>query len=119
MQFQNTPQMSKEENLSSEDPIKHIVSFKFKKDVKDYEIENLRKSFVSLQNKIPGVLSITGGKNNSPENLNKGFSHCFVITFENELARTVYLPHPEHKEFVSILTPLVEDVFVIDFPFKT
>ena len=74
--------MSAKENLSKKDPIKHIVSLKFKKDVKGYEIENLKKSFINLQNKIPGVLSITGGKNNSPENLNKGFSHCFVITFE-------------------------------------
>jgi len=110
--------MSAKENLSKKDPIKHIVSLKFKKDVKGYEIENLKKSFINLQNKIPGVLSITGGKNNSPENLNKGFSHCFVITFENEPARTAYLPHPEHQEFVSILRPLVEDVFVIDFSFK-
>ena len=100
-----------------EDPIQHIVCFKFKKHVCDGEIEKLKKSFISLQNKIPGVLSISGGQNNSPENLNKEFSHGFVITFKNEEARTEYLPHPEHQNFVSLLKPLMEDVFVIDFSF--
>jgi hypothetical protein len=100
-----------------EDPIKHIVCFKFKKHVSDGEIEKLKKSFFSLKNKIPGVISITGGQNNSPENLNKEFSHGFVITFKNEQARTEYLPHPEHQNFVSQLKPLMEDVFVIDFSF--
>jgi hypothetical protein len=99
-------------------PIQHIVCFKFLKRAKPKEIENLKASFISLQNKIPGILSITGGQNNSPENLNKGFSHGFVITFENEQARSEYLPHPEHQNFVSQLKPLMEDVFVIDFSFK-
>ena len=101
-----------------EDPIQHIVCFKFKKHVSDSEIQKLKKSFISLQKKIPGVLSITGGQNNSSENLNKGFSHGFVITFENEHARTEYLPNTEHQNFVSQLKPLIEDVFVIDFSFK-
>ena len=104
--------------LYPKDPIQHIVCFKFKKHVSDGEIEKLKESFISLQDKIPGVLSITGGQNNSPENLNKEFSHGFVITFENEQARTEYLPHPEHQNFVSQLKPLMDDVFVIDFSFK-
>ena len=104
--------------FSPNNPIQHIVCFKFKKHVSVGEIEKLKKSFISLQNKIPGVLSITGGQNNSPENLNKEFSHGFVITFENEQARTEYLPHPEHQNFVFQLKPLMEDVFVIDFSFK-
>jgi hypothetical protein len=37
------------------------------------------------------------------------------VTFKNEEARKVYLPHPEHMAFVSILKPILEDVFVIDF----
>ena len=100
------------------DPIQHIVCFKFKKHICVGEIEKLKKSFISLQDKIPGIISIKGGINNSPENLNKGFSHCFVIIFENNQARTDYLPHPEHQRFVSQLKPLMEDVFVIDFELK-
>ena len=111
--------MIAEKNLSKEDPINHVVSFKFKEGTKNEEIEKLQNSFLVLKDKIPGVLSISGGKNNSPEKLNKGFSHCFIITFLNDQARKEYLPHPEHQEFVSQLRPIMEDVFVIDFSFKT
>ena len=27
----------------------------------------------------------------------------------------IYLPHPDHKAFVEILKPILDDVFVIDF----
>lgn len=112
--------MNKDIQFNTQDmmPIQHIVCFKFLKSTNTQEIEKLKESFITLQNKIPGVLSIIGGENNSPENLNKGFTHCFVITFENEKARSEYLPHPEHQNFVSQLKPLMEDVFVIDFSFK-
>ena len=95
--------------------IQHIVCFQFKEMTTVQEIERLKNSFFSLQKKIPGVLSIQGGLNNSPENLNKGFSHCFIITFKDEQARKDYLPHPKHQEFVSQLKPILKDVFVIDF----
>ena len=111
--------MIAEYNLSKEDPITHVVSFKFKDDAKNEEIIKLQNSFFDLEDKIPGILSISGGKNNSPEKLNKGFSHCFIITFLNDQARKEYLPHPDHQEFVSQLKPLIKDVFVIDFSFKT
>lgn len=95
--------------------IRHVVCFKFKDSAKKSEIERVEKEFTALKDKIPGILSLEWGKNNSPENLNKDFTHCFIVTFKNEEARKVYLPHPEHMAFVSILKPILEDVFVIDF----
>ena len=95
--------------------IRHVVCFKFKESAKKTEIERVEKEFSALKDKIPGILSLEWGKNNSPENLNKDFTHCFIVSFKDEEARKVYLPHPEHKAFVSILKPILEDVFVIDF----
>lgn len=95
--------------------VRHVVCFKFKDSAKKSEIERVEKEFTDLKDKIPGILSLEWGKNNSPENLNKDFTHCFIVTFKNEEARKVYLPHPEHMAFVSILKPILEDVFVIDF----
>ncbi len=69
----------------------------------------------ALREKISGILSLEWGENNSPENLNKEFTHCFIVSFESKQARKVYLPHPQHLAFVSILKPILEDVFVIDF----
>ena len=95
--------------------IRHVVCFKFKESAKKSEIERVEKEFSALKDKIPGILSLEWGKNNSPENLNKDFTHCFIVSFKDEGARKVYLPHPEHMAFVSILKPILEDVFVIDF----
>ncbi|MGE5945005.1 MAG: Dabb family protein, partial [Flavobacteriales bacterium] len=53
--------------------------------------------------------------NNSPEGLNKGFTHCFLVTFDSEEDRAVYLPHPAHKAFIDILSPHLDDVLVIDY----
>ena len=95
--------------------IRHVVCFKFKESAKKSEIERVEKEFSALKDKIPGILSLEWGKNNSPVNLNKDFTHCFIVSFKDEEARKVYLPHPEHMAFVSILKPILEDVFVIDF----
>ena len=100
---------------SSKEKIRHVVCFKFKEDADPAKIRNVEREFAALKGKISGIRSLEWGKNNSPEGLNKGFTHCFIVTFENEKARTAYLPHPDHKAFVSILKPILEDVFVIDF----
>ncbi|NBQ01898.1 MAG: Dabb family protein [Opitutae bacterium] len=83
------------------DIIRHVVCFKFKKDAKESEIKRVEKEFVSLKEKISGIESLEWGTNNSPENLNKDFTHCFIVTFANAKAREIYLPHPEHQAFVS------------------
>lgn len=107
--FLSSPIMAKDKVL------RHVVSFKFKEDASDCQIQEVEKAFAALKDKIPGILSLDWGKNNSPEGLNKGFTHCFIVTFKDEKAREVYLPHPDHKAFVSILKPILADVYVIDF----
>ena len=95
--------------------IRHIVCLKFIEEASLEQIGEIEKKFPALQESIPGIVSIEWGTNNSPEGLNKDFSHCFIVTFENEEARSNYLPHPNHQAFVDILKPLLDDVFVIDF----
>ena len=55
------------------------------------------------------------GTDNSPEGLAKGFTHCFNLTFADDVARAVYLPHPDHLAFVEILKPTLDDVLVLDY----
>ncbi len=102
-------------NANPKGEIRHVVCFKFKEDADPATIRKVEREFAALKGKISGIRSLEWGKNNSPEGLNKGFTHCFIVTFENEKARTAYLPHPDHQAFVSILKPILEDVFVIDF----
>ncbi|MBG29067.1 MAG: stress responsive alpha-beta barrel domain protein [Opitutae bacterium] len=95
--------------------IQHVVCFKFKDDASREQIKEVENAFAALKKKIPEIDKLEWGTNNSPEGLNKGFTHCFIVTFPNEKAREVYLPHPDHKAFVAILKPILDDVFVIDF----
>jgi len=100
---------------SAKEKIRHVVCFKFKDDADPTKIRKVEREFAALKGKIKGILSLEWGKNNSPEGLNKGFTHCFIVTFDKEESRKKYLPHPDHQAFVSILKPILEDVFVIDF----
>ena len=95
--------------------IQHVVCFKFKDEASQEQIKEVENAFAALKKKIPEIDKLEWGTNNSPEGLNKGFTHCFIVTFPNEKARETYLPHPDHKAFVAILKPILDDVFVIDF----
>ena len=95
--------------------LQHVVSFKFKDDASDVQIKKVKKEFAALKEKIPEIVALEWGTNNSPEGLSKDFTHCFIVTFKDEKGRSIYLPHPEHKAFVQILKPILDDVFVIDF----
>ena len=93
----------------------HVVSLKFKSTASPDDIKKIQDAFVALKDKIDGVESLNWGTDVSPEHKNKGFTHCFVLTFNSEKARDAYLEHPEHKAFVKMLGPVLDDVIVIDF----
>ena len=90
--------------------MRHIVIFKYKPQAKQADIQRLTEAFGNLQHKIPGIISFEHGINNSPEGKNLGFTHIYVLTFEDIKARDVYLPHPEHVKFIQLL-----QVFVVDY----
>ena len=100
--------------------VKHVVVFKYKSKATADEIEQVTQAFKALKGKIPGIVSLEYGENNSPEKLNKGFTHIYLLTFENVAARDAYLPHAEHKKFGELLRKLdvLEEPFVVDFQVK-
>ena len=97
--------------------MKHIVLFRYKPGATSGQINEVTEAFRALKGKIPGITSFECGVNNSPENLNKGFTHVYLITFENAGARNAYLPHPEHKKFGELLGNLdiLHEALVVDF----
>jgi hypothetical protein len=98
--------------------LRHVVALKFKATASEADIRKVESAFRDLKKKIPQIESLEWGTNNSPEKLNKGFTHCFVLSFKSEADRAVYLPHPDHKAFGQILGPVLEDVFVFDYVAK-
>jgi hypothetical protein len=93
----------------------HVVSLKFKPAATQEQIGLVEKSFAALKENIPGIKSLNWGTNVSPEKHDKGFTHCFVLTFATEKDRDAYLVHEDHKAFGQVLRPAMDDVMVIDF----
>ena len=98
--------------------LRHVVIFKFKDGTSPEKIKEIEDAFRALPSKIPVVLDFEWGTNNSPEHHNQGFTHCFFLTFQDEAARAVYLPHPAHEAFKKLLHPYLEKAMVIDYVAK-
>lgn len=103
------------DNGMDQKKLRHVVLIKFKEGTTEQEIRKVEEAFSALPEKIPVIRDYEWGLNNSPEGLNKGFTHCFLVTFDSEKDRATYLPHPEHKAFVKVLEPHLDDVLVVDY----
>ena len=95
--------------------LRHVVCFKFKSDASSEQIKKVEDAFLALKPKISEIAALEWGTNVSPEKFNKGFTHCFFVTFKTEKDRDVYLVHKDHKAFVEVLKPAMEDAFVLDY----
>jgi len=112
---QSKQQMKSDIQKVNDSVLRHVVLFKFKEGTSSQDIKKVEDAFSALPSKIPQIMSYEWGLNNSPEGLEKGFTHCFFLTFNSEEDRAVYLPHPYHKAFGQILSPFLDDVLVIDY----
>lgn len=104
-----------ETNMSQDSILRHVVLFKFKDGTSTEDLKKVEDAFSALPSKIPQIKGYEWGLNNSPEGLEKGFTHCFFLTFNSEEDRAIYLPHPDHKAFGEALGPHLDDVLVIDY----
>lgn len=95
--------------------LRHVVLFKFKDTSSAADIKKVEDAFRVLPAQIKQIKTFEWGTNNSPENLNQGFTHCFFVSFASEKDREVYLPHPAHLAFVEVLKPHLDKVLVIDY----
>ncbi|MGF7215697.1 hypothetical protein GGR92_001837 [Spirosoma lacussanchae] len=95
--------------------LQHIVLFKFKPETTPEKVAEIVAAFEALPSKIKEIKGFQWGTNNSPEKLDKGLTHAFILTFDNEKDRDTYLPHPAHKAFGSVVGPWLADVTVVDF----
>jgi len=95
--------------------LRHVVLFKFKDTATPEDIQKVEEAFAALPGKISAIRDFEWGTNNSPENLNKGFTHCFLLTFHSEEDRNIYLPHPEHQNFGKGIGDYIDDVLVVDY----
>jgi hypothetical protein len=95
--------------------LRHVVLFQFKDSSSEADVQKVVDAFRALPRKIKEIADFEYGVNNSPEGLDGGLTHCFLVTFKTEADRAAYLPHPEHQAFVEVLKPHLEKVTVVDY----
>jgi len=102
-------------NTEPKQALRHVVLFKFKDGTSDQQIREIENAFSALPSKIDAICDLEWGTDVSVENLQQGFTHCFVLTFRSEADRGEYLPHPAHREFGQMLGPHLDKVLVVDY----
>jgi len=95
--------------------IHHIVLFKFYKKTKASDIQDLAQALEKLKVQIPGITRYIWGPSVSIENLEKGFTHGFIMTFKDKKFRDIYVPHPLHKALIKkYVDPICDQGLVFD-----
>lgn len=96
-------------------PLRHLVLFSFRDELSAEEVSQAVARFAALPSQIPAVQAFEWGENVSPEDLNHGYTHCFLLTYADAAARDAYLVHPAHEAFVDFIKPLLTQALVVDF----
>ena len=100
--------------------IRHIVLIRFRDFLDEGEIEGVWRKLRDLEGRIPGIESIVCGESRSPEHLERGYMHGFVVDFVDWDALTAYQAHPDHKRLGARIVDCAEGgldgILVFDLP---
>ncbi len=105
----------KAETMTKPSVYRHFVLFKFAESATAEQVQSVCEAFAKMPEKIDTIKGYETGINISPENKNKGFTHGFLLTFDDQAGLETYLPHPDHKAFGASLKGLIDDVLVFDY----
>ena len=95
--------------------MRHLLLIRFKPDVTADDLTALFDHFGRLPSEIPGLHDVESGANESPEGLDKGYTHAVLMTFGDAAARDAYLPHPAHEALKAVFVPMIDDIIVFDY----
>lgn len=113
--FATTPAPKPQDPANQNQFLRHIVMFKFIDGTPAEKVREIETQFAALPQNIQAIFDFEWGTDVSVENLQQGFTHCFVVTFQSEEDRATYLPHPQHLKFVELVKPHVDKVLVVDY----
>ena len=89
---------------------------KLKADVTQKQIDALFAALLTMKDKVPGIIDIAGGVNNSPEGMDKGHNYALYVRFTDIAARDAYLADSYHQGIVvEYAVPILEDLTIVDF----
>lgn len=77
--------------------IRHIVLTKFKPETSEDEIAAIYAGLRALTDTMPGARNFVGGRSESPEQIERGYMHGFVVDFDSWDALQAYADDADHK----------------------
>ncbi|KAA8550216.1 hypothetical protein F0562_001900 [Nyssa sinensis] len=93
---------------------RHMVLVKFKEGV---VAEDMVKSSEELVKKIDVVKSFEWGEDiGTPGTLRQGYTHAFVMKFNNKDDYETFRTHPEHEKTSAKFQAAVEKLIQLNFP---
>lgn len=92
--------------------IQHIVWIKNRGSAGEEQMRALLDRIKALQKSIPGVISISAGRNFTDRA--NGYSHGAIITLIDRQALQNYIEHPRHTEVATQLAASC-DILVLDY----
>src|ERR1043166_5642531 len=95
--------------------VKHIALMKFKAGTSDEQVEKVFEDLLDLSESVAGIEDYVAGPNSSPEAMNTGSPHGFIMTFQDTASRDAYLTNPDHDRVKTAVLPHIESVIVFDF----
>jgi hypothetical protein len=100
--------------------IRHIVLIRFRPDVPEARIAAIFSDLERVRALVPGIRAITAGRSESPEKIERGYLHGFVVDFDDWAALQAYQDHPEHKGLGAALVAHaaggLDGILVFDLP---
>jgi len=95
--------------------LRHVVAFKFKPDITTEQMQKATADFYNLKAQIPQIIEFEGGADIAFQKKSGKYTHCFVVTVNNEKDLATYGAHPVHKAFSRSVDPLLAEVMVVDY----
>ena len=93
--------------------LKHIVMFKLKEENFDTNILELKDKLDQLKNKIPQLVKLETGINTSESP--SAFDLVLLTVFNDEQALNIYREHPDHRNVLSLVKEITEELKVVDY----
>ncbi|KAG6415157.1 hypothetical protein SASPL_122560 [Salvia splendens] len=95
----------------------HLVLVKFKDDV---VVDDVLQGLEKLVSEMDTVKSFVWGQDKeSPDVLRQGFTHSFLMTFGSKEDFAAFAAHPNHLEFSTTFSAVIDKAILLDFPAKT
>ncbi|MCT8162211.1 Dabb family protein [Pseudoruegeria sp. SHC-113] len=98
--------------------IRHIVLTKFTPETPEAKIREIYEGLAAVAERLPGAGGFTGGRSESPEQIERGYMHGFVIDFDSWEALQTYANDAEHKalggQLVAHATGGIDGILVLD-----